>query len=68
MSEANAEDGLFRQERTKYDRMDETNIVFVFQKINLFFRKQVPTETRFSTLNLIFPRVQKKKIGNGKAG
>lgn len=23
---------------------------------------------RFSTLNLIFPRVQKKKIGNGKAG
>ena len=39
MSEANAEDGLFRQERTKYDRMDETNIVFVFSENKPVFPK-----------------------------
>ena len=27
MSEANAEDGLFRQERTECDRMDETDLI-----------------------------------------
>jgi hypothetical protein len=39
MSEANAEDGLFRQERTKYDRRDETNIVFVFSENKPVFPK-----------------------------
>ena len=39
MSEANAEDGLFRQERTKYDRIDETNIVFVFSENKPVFPK-----------------------------